>query len=143
MKKRLFVIIFLIVFISIFLIFFQNDSEKTILKDNTENSNLNSSEDFQVYLNDDCIYFYDEKGNALIYNFSGDKISEAFMLIAVSSLDEAEIVKQFYFDSFDSGDIEEIIAEENLVTVVYNDTYLKRLEIYTKKDIEAMLKSGD
>lgn len=143
MKKRLFVIIFLIVFISIFLIFFQNDSERTILKDDFENSTQDSSIDFQVYLNDDCIYFYDEKGNAVIYNFSGDKVSEAFMLIAVSSLEEAKIVEEFYMDSLESGDVEEIIAEENLVTIVYNDAYIKSFENYTRKDIEAMLQSGD
>ena len=143
MKKRLFVIIFLIVFISIFLIFFQNDSERTILKDDFENSTQDSSIDFQVYLNDDCIYFYDEKGNAVIYNFSGDKVSEAFMLIAVSSLEEAKIVEEFYMDLLESGDVEEIIAEENLVTIVYNDAYIKSFENYTRKDIEAMLQSGD
>ena len=143
MKKRLFVIIFLIVFISIFLIFFQNDSERTILKYDFENSTQDSSIDFQVYLNDDCIYFYDEKGNAVIYNFSGDIVSEAFMLIAVSSLEEAKIVEEFYMDSLESGDVEEIIAEENLVTIVYNDAYIKSFENYTRKDIEAMLQSGD
>lgn len=143
MKKRLFVIIFLIVFISIFLIFFQDDSEKTMLKDNTENSNQESTKDFQVYLNDDCIYFYDEKGNAVIYNFSGDKVSEAFMLIAVSSIEEAEKVKSFYMESLNSGDVEEIIAEEKLVTIVYNDAYLKSFENYTKQDIEKMLQSSN
>lgn len=143
MKKRLFVIIFLIVFISIFLIFFQDDSEKTMLKDNTENSNQESTKDFQVYLNDDCIYFYDEKGNAVIYNFSGDKVSEAFMLIAVSSIEEAEKVKSFYMESLNSGEVEEIIAEESLVTIVYNDAYLKSFENYTKQDIEKMLQSSN
>ncbi|MBR3888807.1 MAG: hypothetical protein IKJ32_06875 [Clostridia bacterium] len=140
MKKRLFIIIFLVVFIAIFLMFFQNDTEKILFKNEVVES---SEKDFQVYLNDDCIYFYDEKGNAVIYNFSGDKISEAFMLITVSSVEEAESVKNFYLESISSGDVKEIIAEENLVTIVYNDAYVKALEGYTKQDIEAMLQSGD
>ena len=140
MKKRLFIIIFLVVFIAIFLMFFQNDTEKILFKNEVEES---SEKDFQVYLNDDCIYFYDEKGNAVIYKFSGDKISEAFMLITVSSVEEAESVKNFYLESISSGDVKEIIAEENLVTIVYNDAYVKALEGYTKQDIEAMLQSGD
>jgi hypothetical protein len=140
MKKRLFVIIFLVVLISVFLVFFQNNSEQVSFKSDSGES-LNK--DYQVYLNDDCIYFYDDSGNAVIYNFSGDRVSEAFLLIAVSSLDEANAVKEFYMESIDGGEVEEIIVEENLVTVVYNQVYLKNFENYTKQDIEAMLRSGD
>ena len=96
-----------------------------------------------MYLNDDCIYFYDTEGNAVIYNFSGDKVSEAFTLIEVSSLNEANAVKDFYMNTIGSGDVKEIITEENVVTIVYNESYIKGFEGYTKKDIEALLKNGD
>ena len=140
MKKRLFVIVVLVILITVFLLFFQNDSEKISFKDQTVDS---VKKDFQVYLNDDCIYFYDTEGNAVIYNFSGDRVSEAFTLIEVSSLNEANAVKDFYMNTIGSGDVKEIITEENVVTIVYNESYIKGFEGYTKKDIEALLKNGD
>lgn len=119
------------------IIFLSNNgvSENIVNKDFEDNN----SKKYDVSVTDDSIYFTDELGNGIFYNFEGDKVTSVLSFVKTDTIETAEELKKAYLENLNSGDIKDITASEDGLFIYYSDAYISNFDGYTKDEIQNML----
>ena len=134
--KKFFVLALCVVFVLILVLLKMNNvSENIIYKDLSDDD----SKKYDVSVTDDSIYFNDDLGNGIFFNFDGNKITSVLTFVKTESKESAEELKNFYLENLNSGDIKNITVGDNGIFIYYSDTYISNFEGRTKEEIKNML----
>lgn len=141
MKKFVWIFLFAAICICLICFFSLNVTEEVKDKNTTDAENAENF--YNVSSSENTLYFSDENGNGIFYEFEEDRLISLFMFVATKSLDEAEAVKTFYNEQLNSGDIQDITTTESGIYIMYSEEYLEQFKDYTKSEFENLILQRD
>lgn len=119
-----------------------NNDNSIFVTAEKNNDNLDasiSSNGYKVSIYDDEIDFIDSDGNIISYVFEDDKLSSVQEILFADSIEEVNALKDFYEEKIATGEIERIVQEEKMISVIYNMNYFEEYLTLTKDEIQSLL----
>ena len=132
-------IIIIIFFVYVFL-FEKSVSEKVY--DNSifsGDKNSGDSKEYDIFVEEDMITFYDANGNSIIYVFENDRLTNVFNVYNAPNEIEAKRIANYFTTQFGSGEILDVNFLDTTVSVQMDMNYFSEYKDYSKKQLEQIL----
>ena len=100
---------------------------------------LEGEKNYDIYVTDTEITFYDLNGNSIIYAFEDDRLKSVFNVYNASNEVEAKKIAAYFTAQIGKGEILKVNHVDNAVSVQMDINYFSEYKDYTKKQIEEIL----
>lgn len=126
-------------------VLFRNNNAYEKVYDSTDDyivsgeSALEGEKNYDIYVTDTEITFYDLNGNSIIYTFEDDRLKSVFNVYNALNEVEAKKIAAYFTAQIGNGEILKVDHVDNVVSVQMDINYFSEYKDYTKKQIEEIL----
>ena len=111
------------------------DINEQLTQQQESDNSINTSQNYDVEIEDDALTFYGDDGSIIVYSFENDRLDSVVQLFTTEDEKTTEYIKNVFKAQVGDGVIESVEAKENLVSVKYDMEHFKEYENYTKIQI--------